>query len=135
MRNYTSKIAIRFVVIGLFFVAFFVFIPLASNNLARAAFEFDSGGFLLGATGLGKKDPTYIVFSVVNTSLIFLGAITVVMIVVAGFMWIFATGEEEKITKAKDLLKGAVFGLVIVLGSYGLAQFVFAAIRVATTGA
>ena len=103
-------------------------------NLSQAAFTFDSGGYLQKATGLGTKDPAYIVFNVINTALIFLGSITVIMIVVSGFMWIFAAGAEEKITKAKDLLKGAILGLVIVLGAYGLAQFVFTAIRIATTG-
>lgn len=84
---------------------------------------------------LGSKDPAYIVFTIVNTSLIFLGMITIVLILVAGFMWLFAGGEEEKIKKAKDILKGSVTGLVIVMASYGLAQYIFTAIRYATTGA
>lgn len=83
---------------------------------------------------LGTKDPAYIVFTIVNTSLIFLGMVTIILILVAGFMWLFAGGEEEKIKKAKDILKGAVTGLVIVLASYGLAQYIFTAIRYATTG-
>lgn len=93
-------------------------------------FVFDPTQTLATKTGLnGGADPAYIAFSIINTSLIFLGTITVIMILVAGFMWIFAAGAEEKITKAKDLLKGAVIGLVIVLSSYGLAQFVFLALR------
>ena len=83
---------------------------------------------------LGSKDPGYIVFSVINTGLIFLGMITVVMIIVAGFMWLLAGGVEEKIKKAKDLLQGAVVGLVIVLSSYGLAQFIFTALQRTTSG-
>lgn len=86
-------------------------------------------------TKLGTKDPAYIIFTIVNTSLIFLGMITIILILVAGFMWIFAGGEEDKIKKAKDILKGAVMGLVITLGSYGLAQYIFTAIRYATSGA
>lgn len=105
----------------------FVFDPTFTNTAGTVT-------NLKNETGIGAQDPAYIVFTVINTALIFLGTITIVMIIVAGFMWIFAAGTEEKITKAKDLLKGAIFGLVIVLGSYGLAQFVFAAIRLATTG-
>ncbi|MBI2416206.1 MAG: hypothetical protein HYV33_06140 [Candidatus Kerfeldbacteria bacterium] len=103
--------------------------------LARAyTLEFDPGLILYGKSQLGANDPAYIVFTTVNTALIFLGLITVVMIVVAGFMWILAAGEEEKITKAKDLLKGSVLGLIIVLASYGLARFVFVAIQTAVAG-
>lgn len=92
----------------------------------------DSSRTLATTTLLGTKDPAYIVFTVVNTGLIFLGMITVIIVIAAGFMWIFAGGVEEKITKAKDLLKGAVIGLVIVLMSYGLSQYVFTVLVKAT---
>lgn len=95
---------------------------------------FDPDDILATTTELGTKDPAYIVFTVVNTGLIFLGMITVIIVIAAGFMWIFAAGVEEKITKAKDLLKGAVIGLVIVLMSYALSQYVFTVLVRATQG-
>lgn len=113
------------------FVTFFISIPAMTSAYSLT---FDPGEILKDSSRLGTRDPAYIVFSVVNTALIFLGTITLVTIVVAGFMWLFAAGEEEKITKAKDLLKGSIIGLVIVLSSYGLAQYVFLALRAATTG-
>lgn len=85
-------------------------------------------------TKLGQNDPAAIVFIIVNYALIFLGMITVILIIVAGFMWLFAAGQEDKIKKAKDILKGAVTGLVITLASYGLAQYLFNVIRYATSG-
>ncbi|MBI4407321.1 MAG: hypothetical protein HY565_02360 [Candidatus Kerfeldbacteria bacterium] len=101
------------------------------------AIEFDpsAGGFdnpLQSYSQLGTSDPATIVFTLVNTALIFLGMITLVLIIVAGFIWLTAAGEEEKLKKAKDIMKGATMGLLIVLGSYGLAQYLFTAIRVAT---
>lgn len=83
---------------------------------------------------LGSADPAYIVFTIVNTALLFLGMVTVILIIVAGFMWLLAGGAEEPITKAKAILKGAIIGLVIVMASYGLAQYLFTAIQQATTG-
>lgn len=83
---------------------------------------------------LGTQDPATIVFTLINTALIFLGTITLILIIVSGYLWLTAAGEEDKIKKAKDIMKGAILGLVIVLGSYGLAQYLFTAIRVATTG-
>ncbi|MDP3971070.1 MAG: hypothetical protein Q8P90_05280 [bacterium] len=81
------------------------------------------------ASQLGTADPTQIIFTIINTSLIFLGSITLIMVIVAGFMWLLAGGSEEKIKKAKDLLKGATIGLVIVLSSFGLANYVFTALQ------
>ncbi|MFH0818766.1 MAG: hypothetical protein V1898_02110 [Patescibacteria group bacterium] len=85
-------------------------------------------------TGLGNNNPLYISYKLVNTSLTFLGVITLTFIVIGGFMWVFAAGEEEKITKAQNLIKGATVGLLIVLASYGLAQFIFTSFtKIATT--
>ena len=103
----------------------------------RLQFDPDIGGQqnpLQVASGLGNEDPASIVFAVTNTALIFLGTITLVMIIIAGFMWLLAAGEEERISKAKDILKGSVVGLFIVMGSYGFAQYLFAAIQQATIG-
>lgn len=112
--------------LALFFVAA---LPVSTQAYTLG---FDPDSILGTTTELGTADPAYIVFTVVNTGLIFLGMITLVIVIVAGFMWIFAAGVEEKITKAKDLLKGAVIGLVIVLMSYGLSQYVFTALIKAT---
>ncbi len=95
---------------------------------------FDTSGALKTYTQLGNEDPATIVFSIVNTALIFLGMITLILILVAGFLWLTAAGEEEKIKKAKGIINGAMLGLIVVLGSYGLAQYLFTAIRIATTG-
>lgn len=95
---------------------------------------FDTDGTLQSYTQLGTQDPATIVFTIVNTALIFLGTITLILVIVAGFLWLTAAGEEEKIKKAKDIMRGATLGLVVVLGSYGLAQYLFTAIRIATTG-
>lgn len=102
----------------------------------KLAYEliFDNNGKLKEYTQLGAEDPATIVFTIVNTALIFLGTITLILMLVAGFLWLTAAGEEEKIKKAKDIIGGATIGLVIVLGSYGLAQYLFTAIRIATTG-
>jgi uncharacterized BrkB/YihY/UPF0761 family membrane protein len=86
---------------------------------------FDNSGVLRDKTQLGTEDPATVAYSLINAALVFLGIITVVLIIAAGFMWMFAAGEEEKIKKAQDILKGAILGLVIIMASYGIAQYVF----------
>ena len=53
-----------------------------------------------------------------------LGTIFLVLTVYAGFLWMTASGEEEKITKAKDILKTSVIGLIIILAAYSITYFV-----------
>lgn len=86
---------------------------------------FDPSNILGDTTKLGNKDPATVTYSVVNYALLFLGLITVIMIIISGFMWIFAAGNEEKIKKAQDIMKGAILGLLVVMVSYGVAQYVF----------
>ena len=113
---------------------FLICIPIISIHSAQATLTFDQGNVLKTTTDLGNQDPADITYSIINWSLTFLGLITVIMIIVAGFMWIFAAGSEEKITKAKNLLKGAIIGLLIVLASYGIASYVFTAFVDITQG-
>lgn len=106
---------------------------LSSSSAQAYSLNFDPGSVLKTSSQLGSNDPAYIIFSVVNTSLIFLGTVTLIMIIAAGFLWLTAAGEEEKIEKAKEILQGAIIGLIIVLSSYGLAQYLFTALQIAIT--
>ena len=50
------------------------------------------------------------------------GIFAVVMLVYAGFQWIFASGNATKIQKAKTTISGALIGLVLTLGATLLLQ-------------
>lgn len=82
--------------------------------------------------GLGNKDPRIIAASVVNIMLGFLGIIAVLIILLGGFKWMTAGGNEDSVGEAKKMMGAGVIGLVIVLASFGLAQFVINALYDAT---
>jgi nitrate reductase NapE component len=73
---------------------------------------------------LGNKDPRETVGQIINVAMLFLGIIAVGIILVGGFKWMTAGGNEEKVGEAKKLLGSGVIGLVIVLASWGIATFV-----------
>ena len=85
-------------------------------------------------SGLGLQDPRETVAKVVNVILGFLGIIAVVLILIAGFLWMTAAGSEEKISTAKKLMSAGVIGLVIVLAAFGIARFVISSMLSATGG-
>lgn len=74
---------------------------------------------------LGQNDPVVTTVNVVNWSLGILGLLAVLFIIYAGFMWLTAAGSEDRVETAKEILKAAVIGLVIIMVSYGVAQYVF----------
>lgn len=83
-------------------------------------------------TGLGTTDPRAMAASLINVMLGFLGIIAVVIILLGGFKWMTAAGNEDKVSESKKLLAAGVIGLIIILMSYGLAQLVLTQLMTAT---
>ena len=59
--------------------------------------------------------------------------IFLILTIYAGFLWMTARGNEEQVTKAKTILKTTLIGLVIVLASFGIAQFIYIYVAGSTT--
>lgn len=55
---------------------------------------------------------------VFNFALSFVGIIAMIMIVIAGYYYITAHGEEDKIGKAKKMILATVIGIIIIIASY-----------------
>ncbi len=85
-----------------------------------------------GETG-EPKPLVEIVASIIKIMLGFLGLIFIVLIIVSGFQWMTAGGNEEQVQKATARIRNAVIGLFIVLASYGLTVFITKQITRATT--
>jgi hypothetical protein len=52
------------------------------------------------------------------------GMIAVLIIVVAGFIFVTANGDSNRIQKAKMAILGAVIGLIVILLAFVITQFV-----------
>ena len=64
------------------------------------------------------------ILSVIDFATIVIGSIAVILIIISGFMFMFAQGNEQNLTNAKDMFKYAVIGLLVVFLSYTIATFV-----------
>ncbi|PIW36717.1 MAG: hypothetical protein COW24_04095 [Candidatus Kerfeldbacteria bacterium CG15_BIG_FIL_POST_REV_8_21_14_020_45_12] len=83
-------------------------------------------------TGLASTSPTNVATQIVSAFLGVLGIIALVLIIYAGFRWMTAGGNEEKVADARKTLQAAVIGLLIILASYGISLYVFVIIEGAT---
>jgi len=77
------------------------------------------------ASGLGQASVGSIVSTIIKAALGFLAAIFLVLMIVAGFQWMTAAGNEAQVKKAVETIKTAVIGLVIVLAAYAITYFIF----------
>lgn len=60
----------------------------------------------------------------INVVLGFLGIIFLVLVIYAGFLWMTAAGNTDRVGKAKSIMIQAVIGLIILLAAYAITQFV-----------
>ena len=65
---------------------------------------------------------------VITTALTFVGVVFLILAIYAGYNWMTAQGDEEKVTKAKDTLTAAIIGLVIVIAAYAISWYIINAI-------
>ncbi len=61
----------------------------------------------------------------ISGALALLAVIFLILVVIAGYRWMTASGSQEIITKAKQSMKEAIIGLIIVLAAYAIVAFVF----------
>lgn len=109
---------------------------LAVVVLPQVASALTAGDLGLGygtATGLTSRDIRSTVASIINVALGLLGIIAVVIILIGGFKWMTAGGNEEKVTEAKKLIAAGVIGLAIILCAYAIATFVINSLVNATS--
>lgn len=65
-----------------------------------------------------------LVQTVINAFLSLIGVILLVYLLSAGYKWMTAHGEEEKVTEAKDTIKRAIVGVIIIVSAYAISVFV-----------
>lgn len=78
--------------------------------------------------GFSEADPRTVIGRIIKLGLGFLGTIAVILIILAGFKWMTAAGNEDKIAESKKLMSAAVVGLIIILMAYALSNFVIGAV-------
>lgn len=71
---------------------------------------------------------------IVRVFLSLVGITFTVLMLYGGYLWMTARGEESQITKAKDVIRASIIGLIIALGAFSISNFVVDAILSSTEG-
>lgn len=75
-------------------------------------------------SGLQQAQLEVVVGQIIYGLLGFLGTIFLVLIIYAGFTWMTAGGNEEKIQQAQKTIRNSTVGLLIVILSYAITAYV-----------
>ncbi len=119
----------------IFFLLIFIFIPLFSTNTRVEASSTSSVGLLsytstacLSEGDCTLDDAISVTVYIFNLILGIVGSLSLLMFVYGGFSFLISSGESDKVTKAKSIIKNAIIGLVIVFASYTIVSFTLQAI-------
>lgn len=80
-----------------------------------------------GSAGLGSGQTAelpVIIGRVINVILGFLGIILLFYVLLAGFKWMTAGGNSKQTDEARDMIKNAVIGMVIIVAGFAISNFV-----------
>ena len=62
--------------------------------------------------------------NILNAVYLWAGIIAVIVIVIAGFFYVFSRGEAQQVTRAKNAILGAVIGLVVIILAFAITNIV-----------
>lgn len=116
-------------------LALAVFGPSAANATATSIGTNDLGLNYGASIGLGSTDVRSTIASIIKVAMGLLGIVAVVIVLIGGFKWMTAGGNEDQVGEAKKWIFSGVIGLAIILSAYALASFVITQLITATTTA
>ena len=112
----------------LLFTVAFAFVPLLFFPLiaqAQTAEAVNTAQTVAQAAGVGgQTDLLTIIGRIINIALGFLGVILLCIMLYAGFLWMTAGGDEEKVKTAQKWIRNAIIGLIIIVSAFGITQMI-----------
>lgn len=131
--NYKKINFIIIFVVGTFLIGGFcsaAFLKQDANN--KINIQVGTAGDV-GGYEISYNDKVYsLAQTIINAFLSLVGVILLAYLLSAGYKWMTAHGEEEKVTEAKDTIKRAIVGVIIIVGAYAISAFVMSRLEAGT---
>lgn len=119
MKNTFKQIIYLVGLILLLVLPFFVFA--ANSSLSGLTYVGEKAGY---EENVNQYVMSQLIGNVIQTFLSLLGVIFIVLIIYGGFKWMKASGRAEEVEKAQSIIRQAIIGLIITVGSWAITSFV-----------
>lgn len=110
------------------FFASFLFLNLLATPAQASLWDSQTGmdDSIANAYGTTEESTDIRIFvaNLIKVFLGLLGLIFLILIIVAGYNYMTAQGNQEKIEKSVGQIKAAIIGLVIIIAAFSIASFV-----------
>jgi hypothetical protein len=74
--------------------------------------------------GLVSGDLLTIIGRIIYVLLSLLGVVFLLLMLYAGYLWMTAGGDEKKVAEAKNIIRNAIIGVVIIASAFAITNFV-----------
>jgi len=130
-----KKVYLSFSIAIIFVMAFLIFGNLISQPVfAATAGNADAGNDYglkktaktagISTKDEGASDIATFIGQLIGAVLAFVGVLFLGLMIYGGIMWMTARGNEQLVTKAKDIITNAIIGIVIIALSYAVTSFI-----------
>jgi len=118
MKNFLKQFLFISFLVSILTIPFFSLAQISDSSVTNklkqtgfsAGFSRDTNEFTLSET-IGR---------IVSMALSLIGVVFMILIILGGYQWMTAGGNEEQVSKAKDRIKNAIIGLVITVSAYAI---------------
>ena len=127
MSRLSKRMRLILVTLSFVIVVAFVGVTWGIESVDAAKKITDSNNFLnrsLQGTGVPRSDVRDYIGVVIETALGIVSLLFLILMVYAGFTWMTARGEQDKIDKAKKTIIAAIIGLALIVGGYAITRLV-----------
>jgi hypothetical protein len=121
-KNYIEKTSLSII----------IFLSLARESKAFSIMEETSDECLKSGT-CSVNDFVLLLIAATKFFLGFSGSLALLFFVYGGIMFLISAGNQERVSKGKQILIGSTIGLIIVFSSYTIIGFVLGAMGIADT--
>lgn len=123
MKKLSSKNICGLILISLFLLNFFLLIAIPNFVLANAGEDPYGLETTVEETDLPHdktKDLSTIAGEIINYLFGILGTIFLIIILIGGYRWMTAGGNEEKVEAAKKIISAGIWGMIIIFLAYAI---------------
>lgn len=104
--------------------------PFINNDYTNTNEQLNAAGALDPEASEQPLDPRLVVAYTIRIALSLLGTALFILIVMSGYWYFTARGNDDKVTRAKDTLRQAVMGMVIILVAYAITSYTITSLTV-----